>query len=207
VVLLDEIEKAHPDVFSILLQVFDDGRLTDSWGHVVDFRNTVVILTSNIGTKRIGKVSGMGFHLQDEEASYVAMKEKIMVEVKKTFNPEFLNRIDEIIVFRPLSIEAIKTIVDIMMRKVNERLVDKNITIRISEEVRDFLVNKGYDPEYGARPLRRTIQRYIEDTLSQLIIDGTIPENTDIEAYLENEEIRFRATERSKVLVDTPAVD
>ena len=207
VVLLDEIEKAHPDVFSILLQVFDDGRLTDSWGHVVDFRNTVVILTSNIGTKRIGKVSGMGFHLQDEEASYEAMKEKIMAEVKKTFNPEFLNRIDEIIVFRPLSIEAIKTIVDIMMRKVNERLVDKNITIRISEEVRDFLVEKGYDPEYGARPLRRTIQRYIEDTLSQLIIDGTIPENSDVEAYLENEEIQFRATERSKVLVDTPAVD
>jgi len=204
VVLLDEIEKAHPDVFSILLQVFDDGRLTDSWGHVVDFRNTVVILTSNIGTKRIRKASGMGFHLQDEEASYEAMKEKIMAEVKKTFNPEFLNRIDEIIVFRPLSIEAIKTIVDIMMRKVNERLVDKNITIRISEEVRDFLVEKGYDPEYGARPLRRTIQRCIEDPLSQLIIDGTIQENTDVETYLENEEIRFRATERSKVLVDTP---
>jgi ATP-dependent Clp protease ATP-binding subunit ClpC len=203
VVLLDEIEKAHPEVYGILLQVFDDGRLTDSWGHVVDFRNTVIIMTSNIGTRRIRKGGGLGFHSPEDTVDYEAMKGKVLAEVKKTFNPEFLNRIDEIIVFKALTMEDIKKIVDIMIGYVNARLQDKNITLRISEDVADFLVGKGYDPEYGARPLRRQIQKYIEDSLSELLIEGTVPENCDIEAYLDNNEIRFHVVEKADVLVDS----
>jgi len=200
VVLLDEIEKAHPDVFSLLLQVFDDGRLTDSWGHVVDFRNTVMILTSNIGTRFLHKKGSLGFHSEKDEVSYEKMKEKVMTEVKKTFNPEFLNRIDEIIVFNSLNEEDIKKIVEILIGHLNERLSEKDITLDITEEVKDFLVMKGYDAEYGARPLRRAIQRYIEDPLSLKLIQGSIPDGSVVETVLGNQEIDFQIKKEEPIL-------
>lgn len=176
VVLLDEIEKAHPDVFSLLLQVFDDGRLTDSWGHVVDFRNTVIIMTSNVGTKRIKKGGTLGFNSSDEAADYDAVKTKVLGAMKQLFNPEFINRIDETIVFKSLDRGDIENIVEIMMERVNKRISDKHVSITLSPEAKEFLVERGYDSEYGARPMRRTIQKYVEDPFSQLIIEGTVPE-------------------------------
>jgi ATP-dependent Clp protease ATP-binding subunit ClpC len=197
VVLLDEVEKAHPDVFSLLLQVFDDGRLTDSWGHVVNFRNTVIILTSNVGTKRLKQAKAMGFGAEESAASdYAAMKDKVMVDVKKVFNPEFLNRLDEIIVFHPLTSDDIHQILDIMLDRVNKRLSEKSIKLILDQEVKEFLGKEGYDPEYGARPLRRTIQRYIEDPLSHSLISGEIPENCDLYATLKEKEVVFRIEKR-----------
>lgn len=195
VVLLDEIEKAHPDVFSLLLQVFDDGRLTDSWGHVVNFRNTVLILTSNVGTKRLKQAKSMGFGAVDsEEADYNSMKEKVMTDVKKVFNPEFLNRLDEIIVFHPLTKVDIFQILDILMVRVNKRLEDKNITLKLTDALKDKLAEEGYDPEYGARPLRRVIQRRLEDPLSFSLINGEIPENCEIAADWKDGEVTFDVT-------------
>ncbi|MGI8905627.1 MAG: ATP-dependent Clp protease ATP-binding subunit [Candidatus Sumerlaeaceae bacterium] len=194
VVLLDEIEKAHPDVFSLLLQVLDDGRLTDSWGHVVDFRNTVIIMTSNVGTKKLKKGGTLGFLNDNEMEDYEAVKTKVMGAMKQLFNPEFINRIDETIVFKSLERHDIENIVNIIMDRVNKRISDKNIRLRLSAEAREFLVTKGYDSEYGARPLKRTIQKYIEDPLSQLIIEGTVPEG-EVIAELDpvKEELTFRA--------------
>jgi ATP-dependent Clp protease ATP-binding subunit ClpC len=176
VILLDEIEKAHPDVFSLLLQVFDDGRLTDSWGHVVDFRNTVIIMTSNVGTKKLRKGGTLGFNTSGEMEDYDAVKTKVLGAMKQLFNPEFINRIDETIVFKALDRADIEQIVEIMLARVNSRLVNKHITITLTPEGKEFLVDKGYDSEYGARPMRRAIQRYLEDPLSQLIIEGSVPE-------------------------------
>jgi len=191
VVLLDEIEKAHPDVFSILLQVFDAGRLTDSWGHVVDFRNTVVIMTSNVGTRRLRKGGAMGFVAGDEMQDYEKIKARVMGEVKKLFSPEFLNRIDDLIVFRALSREDIASIVEIEMAEVNQRLVEKGITLHLSTAAKEFLVEKGYDSEFGARPMRRCIQRYIEDPLSQQIIEGEISDGDDVDLEVGGDEIVF----------------
>lgn len=200
VVLLDEIEKAHPDVFSLLLQVFDDGRLTDSWGHIVDFRNTVLILTSNVGTRHIHNKVSLGFQSETEGVSYERMKEKVMGEVKRLFNPEFLNRLDEIIVFGSLNEEDIKKIVGIMMNQLNTRLFENGIQLHLTEEVYDFLAEKGYDPQYGARPLRRAIQRYLEDPLSLRLIEGSLPKGAIIEAYLTDEEIDFRLKKEEPIL-------
>jgi ATP-dependent Clp protease ATP-binding subunit ClpC len=176
VILLDEIEKAHPDVFSLLLQVFDDGRLTDSWGHTVDFRNTVIIMTSNVGTRKLKKGGTLGFLNNGEIEDYEAVKTKVMGAMKQLFNPEFINRIDETIVFKSLERHDIESIVNIMMERVNRRVAERGLHVTVSDEAREFLVEKGYDSEYGARPMRRTIQRYVEDPLSQLIIEGAIPE-------------------------------
>ncbi len=188
VVLLDEIEKAHPDVFNLLLQIFDDGRLTDSWGHVVDFRNTVVILTSNVGTRLLRKTGSMGFHSGDQMMDYDKLKDKILSEVKKTFNPEFLNRIDEIIAFRSLAKEDIEKIVHIMIDRLNDRIADRGIAVSLDEAAKDFLVTKGYDSEYGARPMRRAIQRYIEDPIALLMIDGTVPDGSDVMVTVKSDE-------------------
>ena len=207
VVLLDEIEKAHPDVFSLLLQVFDDGRLTDSWGHVVNFRNTVLILTSNVGTKRLKQGKTMGFAADKGEMhDYDAMKDKVMTDVKKVFNPEFLNRLDETIVFHPLTREDIIQILDIMMKRVNSRLEEKNIALTLSDEVKEKLAEEGYDPEYGARPLRRVIQRRIEDPLSYALISGEIHENSEIEAHLKEGEITFDVVGRREEKTEEPAL-
>lgn len=173
VVLLDEIEKAHPDVFNILLQVLEDGRLTDSQGRTVDFRNTVIIMTSNVGASTIKKERTLGFKAGDSDSnSYEAMKERIMGELRKTFKPEFLNRIDEIIVFHPLAREHIKEVVKLMLREVNKRLQEQDITLEVTEAAQELLVNEGYNEEYGARPLRRAIQRLIEDQLSDGLLEG-----------------------------------
>jgi ATP-dependent Clp protease ATP-binding subunit ClpC len=192
VILLDELEKAHPDVFNILLQVFEDGRLTDSFGRKVDFRNTIVIMTSNVGAQILRKQGSLGFKAQSEEMSYQDMKEKLMEEVKKTFKPEFLNRIDDIIVFRPLGKDDLSKIVDLEVTEVSERLKEKKITIRLTKEAKDLLMEKGFDPVFGARPLKRTIQRYLEDPLSEEIISGKFKEGAKIIISRKDDSLVFK---------------
>ena len=171
VVLFDEIEKAHPDVFNTLLQILEDGHLTDAQGHTVDFKNTVIIMTSNLGTRDIQKGPGIGFTANaDEQVTYEKMKERVMEELKRSFRPEFLNRIDEVIVFHSLTREDVKAIVDLMMRRVREQLKAKDVEIVLSDSAKDLLAEKGYDPSLGARPLRRTIQRLVEDPLSEKLL-------------------------------------
>ncbi|MBI3871633.1 MAG: ATP-dependent Clp protease ATP-binding subunit, partial [candidate division Zixibacteria bacterium] len=172
VVLLDEIEKAHPEVFNILLQLLDDGQLTDSFGRKVDFRNCVVIMTSNLGTRQIQDDKTMGFQKDQVMSSYEHMKSKVLVELKKAFNPELLNRIDETIIFHPLGTEEIKKIVDIVLEDVAKRLAERGISFHLSDGARDFLALKGYDPNLGARPLRRAIQKFLEDPLAEEILRG-----------------------------------
>ena len=172
VLLLDEIEKAHPDVFNILLQILEDGRLTDSQGRTVDFRNTIVIMTSNIGAKDIAKNVSFGFGVSDSEigASYDEMKGRIMGDLKKVFRPEFLNRIDEVIVFHKLAREEIKQIVDLLIARVRTQVAEHELQLELTEAAKDLLVDKGWDPAMGARPLRRAIQRYIEDPLADEVL-------------------------------------
>ncbi len=174
VVLLDEIEKAHPDVFNILLQVLEDGRLTDSFGRRVDFKNTVLIMTSNIGAEMLKKQGSLGFASRQAELTYESIKEKLLDEVKRAFKPEFINRVDDIIVFRPLTREDLQQIVEIEVANVVARVKEQGITIELSQEAKDFLIDKGFDPVYGARPLKRTIQRYLEDPLAQELIAGSL---------------------------------
>ncbi len=178
VVLLDEIEKAHPDVFNILLQVLDEGHLTDNYGRVIDFKNTVVIMTSNVGAKDIMHSKGLGFHSDETDNEFDVMSTKIKDELERVFNPEFLNRLDETIVFHPLTREHIALIVTILLQEVERRLGDN---VRLSQPAIDFLVEKGYDPSYGARPLKRTIQKYIEDPLSEKILLGELGRGDEIE--------------------------
>ena len=174
VLLLDEIEKAHPDVFNILLQVLEDGRLTDSKGRVVDFRNTVIIMTSNVGVQTLRREGTLGFHTaDDQQASYERMKGKITDELKRTFRPEFLNRIDEAIVFHTLSPEHIKEIVGLMIEDVAKRMKENEVEISVTEAAKDWLAGEGFDEAYGARPLRRAIQRQVEDSLSEELLRGT----------------------------------
>jgi ATP-dependent Clp protease ATP-binding subunit ClpC len=171
VLLLDEIEKAHPDVFNILLQILEDGRLTDAQGRTVDFRNSIVIMTSNIGAQEISKNTGIGFTVGDETGiTYEDMKNRIMGELKKVFRPEFLNRIDEVIVFHKLAREEIKEIVELLLKRIRESLADRELSLNLSDEAADLLVDKGWDPAMGARPLRRAIQRYVEDPLADEVL-------------------------------------
>jgi ATP-dependent Clp protease ATP-binding subunit ClpC len=191
VILLDEIEKAHPDVFNLLLQVFEDGRLTDSFGRKIDFRNTIVIMTSNVGAELIRKTSSLGFKAQKEEITYEDMKGKLLEEVKRTFKPEFLNRIDDIIVFRPLAKEDLGRIVDIELGYVRERLKEQQIDLEVEQEAKDFLVEKGFDTVFGARPLKRTIQRFLEDPLASEIISKRFKEGSKVKVLRKNEELIF----------------
>ncbi|HEY8028753.1 MAG TPA: ATP-dependent Clp protease ATP-binding subunit [Gaiellaceae bacterium] len=171
VVLMDEIEKAHPDVFNILLQILEEGKLTDAQGRRVDFRNTIVIMTSNIGAASISKNQSFGFSVGDESGlSYDEMKSRVMGELKKVFRPELLNRIDEIIVFHKLDKEEIKTIIDLLLKRLREQMANHEVTVELTDEAKDLLVDKGYDPAMGARPLRRAIQRYIEDPLADYVL-------------------------------------
>jgi ATP-dependent Clp protease ATP-binding subunit ClpB len=175
VILLDEVEKAHPRVFDLFLQVLDDGRLTDSHGRTVDFRNTVIIMTSNIGSQYLLSIPFDG----DEKAierEFEKAKEKVLEELKYHFRPEFLNRIDEVIVFKPLTMKELLQIVDLLVHSVNKRLADKNIHLELTEQAKEQLVKLGYEPAYGARPLKRTIQRYLENPLADKIIRGEIKE-------------------------------
>jgi len=177
VILLDEIEKAHPEVFNILLQIFDDGHLTDARGHKVDFRNAIVVMTSNIGAELIRKGTSLGFATRSDKGKqssddYTRMKEKVLGEVKNFFRPEFLNRIDGTVVFHALSRDHIRQIVDLMLRQVEKQLADKEIKLEATEAARDLLGEQGYDEVFGARPLRRVIQNKVEDQLSDALLKG-----------------------------------
>ncbi|MCK4810408.1 MAG: ATP-dependent Clp protease ATP-binding subunit [Candidatus Omnitrophica bacterium] len=174
VVLLDEIEKAHPDVFNLLLQILEEGRLTDSFGRKVNFRNTILIMTSNVGAEIIRKRGSLGFKTITEDISYDEMKSLLLEEIKKTFKPEFLNRLDEVIVFRPLDKESLDKIVDIELSYLNERLKEQGAYVELTSEAKGFFIDKGFDPAFGARPLKRIIQRFLEDPLAEEIIKGNL---------------------------------
>ena len=184
VVLLDEIEKAHPDVFNILLQVLDEGHLTDNYGRVIDFKNTVLIMTSNLGARDISKGGGLGFHKGDAKSSYEVMRDKVKEEIERAFNPEFLNRVDDTIVFHALTREETGEIVHIVLKEVKDRLAEEHLTLTLTAEAIDFLVGKGYDEKFGARPLKRAIQRYLEDPLSEKILIAEFSAGDEIEVDL-----------------------
>jgi len=172
VLLLDEIEKAHPDVYNILLQIMDEGRLTDSFGRMIDFKNVVIIMTSNIGAELIKNNTGFGFGKKTPEANYEKMRDMLRKEVEHHFRPEFLNRVDDIIVFKPLSKENLQTIVDFELNKVFKRLTEHGFKLELTDRAKEFIIEKGYNPEFGARPLRRAIEHYIEDPLSEAVLRG-----------------------------------
>jgi len=200
VLLLDEIEKAHPEVFNILLQVLDDGRLTDGQGRTVDFRNTVIIMTSNVGAKFLDREKLLGFTAEAEktEKKHEHMKERVLESVKDTFRPEFINRLDEMIVFHALTEEHLEEIIDLMLKKVRERLVEKGITLETTAEARKLIAKEGFDVAYGARPLKRAIQRLVEDPLSEEVIKGTIKEgDTAIVDVNEKGEIEIKGQEHA----------
>ncbi|MGZ3482982.1 MAG: ATP-dependent Clp protease ATP-binding subunit [Gemmatimonadaceae bacterium] len=184
VVLLDEIEKAHPDVFNILLQVLDEGHLTDNYGRVIDFKNTVVIMTSNVGARDITKGRGLGFHAPDAKSNFERIAEKVKEEMQHVFNPEFLNRLDDVIVFHPLSQENIAEIVGILLKDVQKRLGDEELTLKLTDTASAFLVKHGYDEKFGARPLKRAIQKFIEDPLSEKILLAEFSKGDEIEVDL-----------------------
>ena len=197
VILLDEIEKAHPDVFNILLQIFDDGHLTDAKGRRVDFRNSIVVMTSNVGAELIKRDMTLGFasHTDEEknqEVQYEKMKEKVLGELKKAFRPEFLNRIDGVVVFHALSKEQIRQIVDLMLSEVVKSLGEKNIKLEVTDAVKGFLGEKGYDPTFGARPLRRVIQNEVEDKLSEALLRGEFGTGDTVQVDCDGEEIVIR---------------
>ncbi len=194
VVLLDEIEKAHPDVFNILLQVLDEGRLTDNYGRVIDFKNAVIIMTSNLGARDITKGKALGFHPRDETSAYETMRTRVKDEIERAFNPEFLNRVDDIIVFHPLTREQIGAIVHIMLKDVRDRLAEESLRLKLTDAAQEFLVSHGYDEKFGARPLRRAIQKYIEDPLSEKILAAEFPAGEEIEVDVasDGEALEFR---------------
>ncbi|HMA69853.1 MAG TPA: AAA family ATPase, partial [Candidatus Mcinerneyibacterium sp.] len=195
VVLLDEIEKAHPDVFNILLQVFEDGHLTDSLGRVIDFKNTIIIMTSNIGAKYIWNQKRVGFSENADGIDYDKMKEMVVSETKKKFNPEFLNRLDELVVFNTLGEEEIRKIIEINLEEVKERVEEKNMYLEVTENVKDYLIEVGFNKEYGARPLRRSIQKNIEDVLALDILKNKFVEGDTIKVDVEDGKI---VTERAE---------
>jgi ATP-dependent Clp protease ATP-binding subunit ClpC len=199
VVLLDEIEKAHPDIYHVLLQVMDDGHLTDSYGRKVDFKNVVLIMTSNLSARAIEKNTAIGFQKDTEEVTFSKMKESVMNELKKTFNPEFLNRIDEAVMFHTLNMEHIKQIVDIMLLRLNQQMSERGITLEIDDNAKEWLATQGYDPSYGARPLRRAIQRHIEDPLSEEVLRGEFPQGGVVQIKLAGEELVFLAKQEDAV--------
>jgi ATP-dependent Clp protease ATP-binding subunit ClpC len=191
VVLFDEIEKAHPDVWNILLQILEEGKLTDNVGRVVNFRNTIILMTSNVGSDTIRKQSTMGFGVTSDEVTYEKMKEKILDEAKRVFRPEFLNRLDDIIVFRSLTKPDLITILDLEIAKVTGRLKHKKITLVLDEGAKEFLVQKGYDPAYGARPMRRAVERFLEDPLAEELLRGNLHDGEPIQVRTDKEKLLF----------------
>ncbi|TAA67132.1 ATP-dependent protease ATP-binding subunit ClpC [Planococcus salinarum] len=198
VVLLDEIEKAHPDVFNILLQVLEDGRLTDSKGRRVDFRNTVIIMTSNVGAEELKYNKYVGFNLEDTKTDYKDMKTKMLAELKKAFRPEFLNRVDDMIVFHSLEKENLRKIVTLMTKQLADRLKEQDINLELTDAALDKIAKEGYDPEYGARPLRRALQKHVEDRLSEELLKGTALAGQRIIFDVENDEFVVRTNEPVK---------
>ena len=191
VVLFDEIEKAHPDVSNMLLQILEEGKLTDSQGRTVDFRNTIILLTSNVGAESAKRSKSIGFNNSDEDVDYEKMKELIMDEAKKAFRPEFLNRLDDVIVFHALDKQALMKILDLEIGKVVERLEKKDINLVLDKKARDFLVEKGHDPEYGARPMRRAVERFMEDPLAEEILRGKLVEGQPIQVSADEDKLTF----------------
>ncbi|HEY9427128.1 MAG TPA: ATP-dependent Clp protease ATP-binding subunit [Gemmatimonadaceae bacterium] len=199
VVLLDEIEKAHPDVFNILLQVLDEGHLTDNYGRVIDFKNTVVIMTSNVGARDITKGRGLGFAAPDDGENFERIQEKVKDEIQKVFNPEFLNRLDDVIVFHPLTKEHISQIVGILLKDVQRRLQEEEITLKLTPAATDFLSTHGFDEHFGARPLKRAIQKYIEDPLSEKILVGDFSkgDELDVDVAPDGAKLEFRVLSKT----------
>jgi ATP-dependent Clp protease ATP-binding subunit ClpC len=202
VILFDEVEKAHPDVFNILLQLLEDGRLTDGHGRTVDFRNTVVIMTSNLGTEEYQR-GGIGFPSKKDEGGEQRMRTAIESALKRTFRPELLNRIDDVIIFHPLTEEHLKSIVDLLIREVERRLAERKIKLEVNDEAKVWLAQKGYDPVYGARPLRRAIQRYVENPISTKILQGEFKEGNTVAIGLEKDNLSFAALETAKAKKET----
>jgi len=196
VVLFDEIEKAHPDVMNLLLQILEEGMVTDSFGRKIDFRNTIIILTSNVGAASIKRQTSLGFGaMQEEEGDFEGMKEKILEEAKKQFKPEFLNRLDDLVVFNMLEKKALNVIVDLESKKLFDRLLEKDITLKLDKAAREFLMEKGYDPNYGARPMRRAVERYLEDPLAEALLRADIKEGDTVKVSLKKdaEELTFKS--------------
>jgi ATP-dependent Clp protease ATP-binding subunit ClpC len=194
VVLFDEIEKAHPEVFNILLQILEDGRLTDGKGKTINFKNTIIIMTSNVGASTIRRQKSLGFAFEDKnakESGYEKMKDNIMKELKDSFRPEFLNRIDDIIVFHQLEEKDLVQIVKLMLRDVSTRLMDKNIKISFNDDAQELLAKEGFDITYGARPLRRAITKTVEDKLSEEMLKGNVKAGDKVEVAANGEELSF----------------
>jgi len=205
VILLDEIEKAHPEVFNMLLQIMEDGHLTDAKGRRVDFRNTIIIMTSNVGAELLKRETSLGFSVkQDEvksaEAAYQKMKDKVLSEMKNTFRPEFLNRIDATVVFRALTVSEIREIVDLMLKRVRAQLAEQRLQLELTDEAKDLLVDKGYDQKFGARPLRRVIQNLIEDPLAEAILEGRFQPGTTVLAVVEGGELKLTTKARTELV-------
>ncbi|MDB4788556.1 ATP-dependent Clp protease ATP-binding subunit, partial [Akkermansiaceae bacterium] len=206
VVLFDEIEKAHPDVMNLLLQILEEGMVTDSFGRKIDFRNTIIILTSNVGAESIKRQTSLGFGaMNEDEADHEGMKAKINEVAKKHFRPEFLNRLDELVVFHMLEKKDLDKIVDLEVSKLTDRLEEKSITLNLDETARDLLVKEGYDPDYGARPMRRAVERFLEDPLAEALLAGTIEEGDTVDALVKEDdaEISFKSQARKEEAAST----
>ena len=191
VVLFDEIEKANPDIYHLLLQIMDDGRLTDSYGRVVDFKNTVIILTSNISSRMLEKGTSLGFHKDDDELNYDKMQKELKQDLKRTFNPEFLNRLSETVVFRPLELENIVSILDVQLQALNEQLIQQGLTLDVTPDAKRWIAEKGFDATFGARPLKRAIQKHLEDVLSDEMLKGRFKNGGLIEVSLQDGSLVF----------------
>jgi ATP-dependent Clp protease ATP-binding subunit ClpC len=201
VILFDEVEKAHPDVTNLLLQILEEGMITDSFGRKIDFRNTIIILTSNVGAESIKRQTTLGFNaMAEDEADFEGMKAKIDAVAKKHFRPEFLNRLDELVVFRMLEKESLNQIVDLEVAKLVKRLADKEIDLVLEESARDLIVTEGYDPDYGARPMRRAVEQLLEDPLAEAILSGAVKEDQHVTAKVKKDAkaVSFRTKVRKK---------
>jgi ATP-dependent Clp protease ATP-binding subunit ClpC len=203
VVLFDEVEKAHPDVMHLLLQILEEGKITDSLGRKIDFRNTIIIMTSNVGADLIRRQTTLGFGAPKLGDDYDVMRDKILEETKRIFKPEFLNRLDDTIVFHTLTKPDLIQIVDLEVAKVIQRIKAKDINLILEESAKDFLIEKGYDPLYGARPMRRAVERYLEDPLAEELLRGTIKTHENIHVNREGEKLVF--VSESSISPATPA--
>ncbi|MCY3757891.1 MAG: AAA family ATPase, partial [Acidobacteria bacterium] len=202
IILLDEIEKSHQDLFNILLQVFEDGQLTDGLGNTVDFKNTIIIMTSNLGARFLEKKHQLGFHGTNREVNEARMEEMVLSEVKKAFNPEFINRLDEVIVFNSLTDDDLEKIVELLVNQINASMVAKNVKISLTPDATRWILEKTcHDRSYGARPLRRALQRYVEDPLSEALIQGDVEPGSEIEIYEVDKGLYYR--DLKKTIIET----